>query len=255
MTFFDAIILGIVEGVTEFLPVSSTGHLVLASHLLGIDNEGFIKTFEIAIQLGAIGAVGCLYWRKFFLEWEIMKRIVVAFIPTGIIGFFLYGFVKTWLGSPLVVVGALFVGGILLIVFEKWHQEKDTAKEDLSIMSYKTAVLLGIFQALALVPGVSRSGATILGGLLLGFKRTAIVEFSFLLAVPTMLVATGYDLCKYGNAFVVAEWHLLFVGFVTAFFVALVAVKVFVGFIKRHTFIPFGIYRIGIAILFFFFVL
>lgn len=255
MNFFDAVFLGTVEGITEFLPVSSTGHLILSSHLLGIGEGTFVKTFEIAIQLGAIGAIVLLYWRRFFLEWETVKRILVAFVPTGVIGFFLYGLVKEWLGSPLIVVTALFVGGILLILFEKWHQEKDGAEDDLSAIPYRKAALLGVFQAIALVPGISRSGATILGGLLLNLKRTMIVEFSFLLAVPTMLVATVYDITKNGTAFVVAEWHLLITGFIVAFIVALFAVKMFVGFVQKHTFIPFGIYRILVAVCFFLFIL
>lgn len=255
MSFLDALILGIVEGLTEFLPVSSTGHLILASQALRLPETDFLKTFEIAIQLGAICAVVLLYWRRFFLEWETLKRIMAAFIPTGLVGFTLYKAVKGLLGSPMVVVGALLIGGILLIVFEKWHEEQDDALEDLSKMPYKTAVSLGLFQAIAMIPGVSRSGATILGGLLLGMKRTAIVEFSFLLAVPTMVVATAYDVYKNAGTFVTDEWQALAVGFIVAFLVAMLAIKFFVRFVQSHTFVPFGIYRILAALAFFFLVL
>ena len=255
MNYLDATILGIVEGLSEFLPISSTGHLILASSLLGISGDAFTKTFEIAIQLGAILSVVDLYWRRLFFDWELMKRLAVAFIPTGVIGFAFYKIVKQLLGSPIVVVASLFVGGVILIVFEKWHKEKDDAASDLSAMSYGTAVKLGLFQAISIIPGVSRSGATILGGLLLGMKREAIVEFSFLLAVPTMLAATAYDLLKNAGDFHGAQWSFLGVGFVVSFVVATIAIRFFLRFVRTHDFTSFGIYRIVAAIFFFLFVL
>lgn len=255
MDFLDAIILGIVEGLSEFLPISSTGHLVLTSSLLGISGDAFTKSFEIAIQLGAILSVVVLYWRKLFLDREIMKRIMVAFIPAGVIGFLLYKVVKHLLGSPLVVVISLFVGGVVLILFERWYREKDGAMDDLAAMPYGTAVKLGLFQAISIIPGVSRSGATILGGLFLGMRREAIVEFSFLLAVPTMIAATGYDLLKNAHSFASTEWHLLGVGFVVSFLVAMLAVKWLLRYVRTHTFVSFGIYRIIVSVLFFMFVL
>ena len=202
MDFFHAIILGIVEGLTEFLPISSTGHLILVSKLLSLPETEFLKSFEIIIQLGAILAVIVLYGRRLLTDNELMKRVVVAFIPTGLIAFFLYKYVKVLLGSPMVVVATLCIGGVILILFERYHQEpKGELDESLSVMPYSQAVKIGLFQAISIVPGISRSGATIVGGMLLGMKREAIVEFSFLLAVPTMMVATGYDLLKNASSF------------------------------------------------------
>ncbi len=255
MSFIDAIILGVVEGLSEFLPISSTGHLILTAELLGLSGDVFTKSFEIAIQLGAILAVLALYGRSRFLDIEILKRLAVAFIPTGLAGLFFYKLVKQLLGSPLVVVVSLFVGGVVIILFERWYKERDQALGDLSTMPYSLALKLGFFQAISIIPGVSRSGATILGGLLLGMKREAIVEFSFLLAVPTMIVATGYDLLKHGNSFQESEWRLLAVGFVVSFFVAIFAIKFLIRFVASHTFMPFGVYRILLAVFFLLFIL
>ncbi len=255
MSIFDAIILGIVEGITEFLPISSTGHLILTSTLLDIPQSEFLKTFEIAIQLGAISSVILLFWRS-FLSIEVLKRLAIAFIPTAIIGFSMYGIIKNvFLESPLVVVGALFLGGIALIVFELLHKEKEDAAQGVMDISYKQSAFIGLFQALAIIPGVSRSAATIVGGLLLGIKRIAIVEFSFLLAVPTMLAATGYDMVKNASLFSTDQVLILSVGFITSFFVATLAIKFLLSYVKNHSFIPFGIYRIAIAVLFLLFVL
>lgn len=255
MTILDSIVLGVVEGLTEFLPVSSTGHLILAGNVLGIPETEFLKSFDIAIQLGAILAVVALYFRP-LLDIEMLKRLVVAFIPTGVAGFTLYPFIKTYLlGNEAVVLGALFLGGIALIAFEMLHRESDIPEEALESMSFKQAFLIGVFQAVAIVPGVSRSAATILGGLLLGMKRIAIVEFSFLLAVPTMAAATGYDLLKNAGAFSGSDLSVLAVGFITSFIVALFAIKFLLAFVRTHSFIPFGIYRILLAALFFAFLL
>jgi len=255
MSITDAVVLGVVEGVTEFLPISSTGHLILTSYLLGIPDTEFLKSFLIAIQLGAIGAVIALYWRS-FLNLEILKRILAGFLPTALIGALLYSFIKSYLiGNEYVVIIALIVGGIILIVFELMHKEDVTMLEDISNMSYKQAVGVGLFQAIAVIPGVSRSGASILGGLLLGLRRTTIVEFSFLLAVPTMLAATTLDIAKSYSVFSIENVSLLAVGFIVAFFVALVVVRFFLRYIRTHTFITFGIYRITIAFLFWLFIL
>ena len=251
MTIFDSVILGIVEGLTEFLPISSTGHLILAEALFGIEKTEFLKSFNIAIQLGAILAVVTLYARR-FLELEILKRVAVAFIPTGLIGFAAYPFVKEYLlGNELIVVWALALGGLALIAFELLHTERDDASNTIEDISYRQALAVGVFQSIAMIPGVSRSGATILGGLIAGLKRTTIVEFSFLLAVPTMAAATGYDLLKSADSFVAGDIPLLAVGFITSFAVALLAIKFLLSFVRTHTFIPFGIYRIVIALLFF----
>lgn len=245
MDWLTALILGIVEGVSEFLPISSTGHMILASQLMGLGHTEFLKSFEIAIQVGAILSVVALYWRRLLVDFETMKKLVVAFLPTGILGFTLYRLVKQFLlGSPNVVLWSLFLGGIFIIVFEYLHREREDAVEDLSGITYRQAFLIGLFQSIAMVPGVSRSAATIIGGLALGLRRKTIVEFSFLLAVPTMLAATAYDLLKSGSAFSMDQMGFLAVGFVSSFIVALLSIKFLLSFIQTHTFIPFGIYRI-----------
>jgi undecaprenyl-diphosphatase len=250
MTLLQAIILGIVEGLTEFLPISSTGHLILASKLLGLSQTDFQKSFEIAIQLGAIASVIMLYWRS-FLDPAVLSRVLVAFIPTGLIGFALYKVVKTYLfDSEAVVLWALGLGGVALIVFELLHREREDAVGDVASISYTQALLIGVFQSLSIVPGVSRAGATIVGGLILGLARTTIVMFSFLLAVPTMLAATGYDLLKNASSFSADQFGVLAAGFIASFVVALLAIKFLLAFVRTHTFIPFGIYRIVIALIF-----
>lgn len=255
MTFFDAIILGIVEGVTEFLPISSTGHLILVSEVLRIPHSAFLSSFEIAIQLGAILAVLLLYWRS-FLDLEVIKRVIAAFIPTACIGFALYPFVKGVLfGNPLIVVFALALGGAALIFFEMFHGEREGGAEQVRDISYSHAVLVGFFQALAIIPGVSRSAATIVGGLVAGIRRVTIVEFSFLLAVPTMLAATSFDLLKTSASFTPHEYALLATGFVVSGAVAFAAVRFLLAFIRTHSFISFGVYRIVVAALFFLVVL
>jgi len=196
MNFLDVIILGIVEGITEFLPISSTGHLILASHLLGLNQTGFLKSFEIAIQLGAILSVVVLYGRSLLINAAVLKRVFVAFAPTAIFGLVFYNTIKkSLLGDSNVVLWSLFLGGIFLIIFEIVHREKDAQEEIISI-TYPQALLIGVFQSVAMIPGVSRSAATIVGGLMIGLKRKTIVEFSFLLAVPTMGAATALDLMK-----------------------------------------------------------
>ncbi|MDZ4226442.1 MAG: undecaprenyl-diphosphate phosphatase, partial [Patescibacteria group bacterium] len=213
------------------------------------------KSFEIIIQLGAILAVVSLYWKD-FLNPEILKKLFVAFLPTAAVGFALYSFIKTYLiGNPVIVVWALALGGIALIVFELLHREKEDATTAVKDMSYKQAALVGLAQATAVVPGVSRSASTILGGLMLGLKRTTIVEFSFLLAVPTMLAATALDVMKVGSSFSVDQVGLLAAGFVASFVVAILAIKFLLTFVRSHTFIGFGVYRIALAALFFLFIL
>lgn len=239
MTFLDSILLGVIEGLTEFLPISSTAHLVLASEFLGVPESGFLSSFIIAIQLGAIGAVVLLYWRTLVFEFETLKRLAVAFIPTALIGFLLYKLLKEVLIENLwLIASALFFGGIILILFERFH------REGAGELSYKNAFLIGCVQALAIIPGVSRAGATILGGLALGIPRVKIVEFSFLLAIPTMLAATSYDLLKSGGSFASGEWELLAVGFVTSFVAAYACVKWLIRYVQTHSFAAFGWYRI-----------
>lgn len=255
MTIFDAVILGAIEGFTEFLPISSTGHLILASTALGIPDSAFLKSFTIAVQLGAILAVVSMYWRS-FLVIEMLKRLAVAFLPTALIGLALYSFIKSHLlGNEVVVLWALLLGGIALIAFERMHKEKaDAASSPLDI-TYAQSALIGVFQSIAIIPGVSRSAATIIGGLLLGIRRVAIVEFSFLLAVPTMGAATGLDILKNPGLFTSDTLPILAAGFAVAFVVAMLAIKFLIAFVRSRSFVPFGVYRIVIALLFFLFVL
>lgn len=256
MTIFDSIILSIVEGITEFLPISSTGHLVLAAHILQIQQTEFVKSFEIIIQFGAILAVVFLYWRKFLQSKAIWKKILVAFIPTGIIGFLLYKVIRNvLLGNASVILITLFIGGVILIILELVHKEKSTDATKIEDISFKNAVLIGVFQSISVIPGVSRAAATIIGALLLGTKRKTAVEFSFLLAVPTMLAASGLDLVKNHLSFSGNELLVLVIGFIGSFIVATIAIKFFINFIQKHTFIPFGIYRIVAALLYWIIVL
>ncbi len=238
---------------TEFLPISSTGHLILTSKILQLPTTEFLKSFEIAIQLGAILAVVVLYWKSFFVKFEVLKKIIVAFLPTAALGLIFYKVVKEFLlGSENIVLWALFLGGIFLIIFEWKYNEKPDAVEEVEKISWRQAILIGVFQSVAIIPGVSRAAATIVGGLFLGLKRKTIVEFSFLLAVPTMIAATGLDLLKSGGSFNAGEFGLLAIGFIFSFVTALAAIKFFLNFIKNHSFISFGVYRVVLAVLFWF---
>ena len=252
MTVIQAIILGIVEGVTEFLPISSTGHLILTSKLIGVADTDFTKSFEIAIQFGAILAVVALYWKKVFTTKEVWKKVLVAFIPTAVLGFTFYKILKEFLlSSPALVLWSLFLGGITLIVFELWYKRKKVATTtQIEQIDYKKSFWTGVWQALAIIPGVSRSGATVVGGMLMGVSREAIVEFSFLLAIPTMAAATGYDLFKSAGSFSFDQFYILAIGFVVSFLVAILAIKWLLYFVKNHTFITFGVYRIVVALVF-----
>lgn len=255
MGIIHAIILGLVEGVTEFLPISSTGHLVLAAEWLRLPETEFLKSFQIVIQLGAILSVLFLYARRLVTDTRILPKIIAAFLPTAAAGALFYPMVKQWLGSPALVAAMLFVGGVAIILFERWYRSRRRSGSTLEELSFRQAFYIGCFQALAIVPGVSRAGATILGGLSLGLERKAIVEFSFLLALPTMLAASTLDLYKQGSGFAGGEWQLLSIGFVTAFVSALAAVRWLVRYVERHDFTAFGVYRIIVAVLFFLFII
>lgn len=249
MTFLHAIILGIIEGITEFLPISSTAHLMIANRLLHIPLTDFVTTFDIVIQLGAILAVVILYVRRLLFNGSTFVKIIVAFIPTAIIGLILYPLVKhNLLGNLRVAAYALLLGGIIMIMFEQFRRP---AKQEKSI-SVLRAFSIGLFQSLAIIPGVSRAGATIIGGQALGVERKTIVEFSFLLAIPTMVAASGLDLIKSNINFNGQQWLLLCLGFVCAFITALLAVRFFLRYIEKHSFSAFGWYRIivGLLILF-----
>ena len=250
MDILQSIIFGIVEGITEFLPISSTGHLILLSNLLHIPQNDFTKSFEIIIQLGAISAVIFLYFKTLW-NIETIKKLIVAFIPTGVIGLLLYKVVKTYLlGNESIVLWSLFLGGIALVIFEYFHkEERAVVEKNISSISYREAFLIGLFQSIAIIPGVSRSAATIVGGLSLGLRRTTIVEFSFLLAVPTMLAASGLDLIKNYNSFSVDQLGVLSIGFTSSFVVAMGSIVFLLRYIQKHNFIMFGLYRILLPIL------
>ena len=250
MTLFDAILLGALEGVTEFLPVSSTGHLILASQLLGIQQTAAHKAFEVSIQLGSILAVLFLYAKHLMNDKTLWVKLAVAFVPTGILGLLLYKHIKALFGIETVSL-MLITGGIVFLAVEYFRRDKtiDAGKE-LDELTYKEAFVIGLFQSISMIPGTSRSGATIIGGLFLGLKRKSAAEFSFLLAIPTMAVATAYDLFKHRHEMIVDDWTMLIVAFFTAFVFAFFTVKMFVGFVSRHTFVPFAIYRIIVGFVF-----
>lgn len=252
MTIIEGLALSVVEGVTEFLPISSTGHLMLASWLLNIPQTEFVKTFEIVIQLGAILAVLVLYFSRLIKNIKLWPKIIAAFIPTAIIGLFLYKFIKTFLlGNLMINVLSLFIGGILIIVLEKFFAKKPGKIKTVEDLGLVKNGAIGLFQSISVIPGVSRAAATIFGGMSLGLTRKAATEFSFLLAIPTMAAATGLDLFKTRMAFSSQEYLLILIGFVGAFISALFTVKWLINFVSKHSFIGFGIYRIILALVFF----
>lgn len=250
MDSLEAFILGIVEGITEFLPISSTGHLMVTSSLLGIDgNDSFTQAFTVAIQFGAILAVVMLYWKRFFKSLNFYYKLFVAFLPAGIIGFLLIKKIDAMLGNIMVVAWTFFIGGIILLFIDKWFKKAE-AEPDKEI-KYSNALIIGFFQAISMIPGVSRSAATIVGGLSQKLNRKSAVEFSFFLAVPTMFVATAYKLFQFykaGGGFHGQEIQLLLIGNVVAFIVAMIAIKFFITYLQKHGFRIFGIYRILAAI-------
>ena len=251
MDILHSFIFGVIEGITEFLLISSIVHMVLAAKVMHLSQTEFVKSFEIVIQFGAILSVVVLYWKRFLVDLESLKRILAAFIPTAILGFLLYKVIKTYLiSSETIIIWALLIGGLILIAFEMFHREKESAIEDIAKIPYTKCIAIGLFQSLAMIPGVSRSAATIIGGLALDLKRSTIVEFSFLLAVPTMLAASALDLLKSGGAFSASQFGVLGMGFVVSFIVAIASIRFFLNYIKKHTFIPFGVYRIIVALVF-----
>lgn len=255
MTILQSIFLGIVEGLTEFLPISSTAHLILSGDILRLPSSEFLKTFNISIQLGAILAVVVLYWKKIWSSWALIGKILAAFIPTAVIGLLLYKIAKNYLMDSLPIIAiTLFVGGIILIIFEKRYKAAPVVppSEKTTNISYKQAGLIGIIQSLAIVPGVSRSAATIIGGLALGLSRQTIVEFSFLLAIPTMAAATGLDLIKSRETLMLLSGQdvlIWIIGFVFSFITALIGVKFLIKFIQKNNFVAFGWYRIVLGLI------
>ncbi len=250
MDIFQAIILSIVEGLTEFLPISSTGHMILASYIMKIHDDAFVKTFQIAIQIGAIAAIVMLYYKRFIQGVTIYIKLGIAFIPTAIVGFLAYKTIKTYLFNPLGVSLALVIGGVILIGIDKWVVTRKSRYVELEEISFKNAFFIGLAQCVSMIPGVSRAAATIIGGVANGLNKKQATEFSFLLAVPTMCAATGYDLLKTDATLSSNEFLLLAAGFVGAFISAWVAVKIFIRFVENHGFAAFGYYRIVLGIVF-----
>ncbi len=255
MSLVHVFVLSVIEGFTEFLPISSTGHLILASKLLGIMETNFTKTFEISIQLGAIMAVVVLYFKKFTQSFTLYKKLFVAFIPTAVVGFFLYPFIKGFLlGSSIITLNALFWGGIALILVELYLKNKKKESKGTAEITYRQSFLVGVFQSISVIPGVSRAAATIIGGLLTGLKRETATEFSFLLAVPTMFAAASLDIYKSSDYLNSSNIPALLIGSLISFIFAAISIKFLMNYVKKNSFISFGVYRIILAILFWVFV-
>ncbi len=253
MDIFQAIIIGIIEGFTEFLPISSTGHMIVASKLMGIDQDSVQKSFEVIIQFAAILAVVLLYKDKVFRDFTLWKKLILAFLPIGVVGFIFSKQIKA-LFSVDVVAWMFIIGGIIFLIVEYFYKEKEHYIKRVEDVSYKQALFIGLAQCFSLIPGTSRAGSTIIGGMLSHLSRKASAEFSFLLAIPVMAAVTGYDILKHFHEFSFDNWIVLLLGFITAFIVAYITIKLFIEFLSRFTFVPFGIYRIifGIFLLLYF---
>jgi undecaprenyl-diphosphatase len=251
MSIIEAVVLAIVEGLTEILPVSSTGHMIIASSVMGIAGDDYVKMFTVAIQFGAILSVMVLYWKRFFQDINFYYKLFVAFLPAAVIGFLLGDYIDMLLENAVVVAVTLLLGGIVLLFTDKWFEKNEA--EGRTEIDYKQSLSIGFFQVIAMVPGVSRSAATIIGGLAQKLTRKAAAEFSFFLAVPTMFAATAYKMLKYHKetGFTSNDINVLIIGNVVAFIVAIIAIKAFIGFLTRYGFRIFGWYRIvaGAAIL------
>lgn len=243
MGIWEAIIIAIVEGLTEFLPVSSTGHMIIAQGLLGMESTEFVKAFTVNIQFGAILSVIVLYWKRFFQTVDFYVKLLIAFIPAGIIGFLASDYIDAMLESVFVVALMLVLGGVLMLGVDKWFNKPTENQE----MDWKRALKVGFFQCIAMIPGVSRSAATIIGGLTQKLTRKVAAEFSFFLAVPTMFAATGYKLYTLysdGPGFTSDDYMPLIIGNVVAFIIAIFAMRSFVNYLTKHGFKIFGYYRI-----------
>lgn len=250
MTALEAIILGIVEGLTEFLPISSTGHMIIASSLMGIQSDDFVKLFTVAIQLGTILSVVVLYFKRFFRSIQFYLKLLVAFIPAAIFGVLLSDKIDQMLESPQTVAISLVIGGVVLLFIDKIFSKGDEDNAD--NIKYPGAFVVGLFQCLAMIPGVSRSAATIIGGMQQRLTKKAAAEFSFFLAVPTMFAATAkklLDFYKDGHTVSGAEMKLLAIGNVVGFVVAIIAIRSFITYVSRHGFKAFGIYRIIVGVI------
>jgi len=252
MDLIHVVILSIVEGITEFLPISSTGHLVLTSRLLDISSSDFLKTFEIAIQSGAVFAVLNLYWKKLLKDKSLIYKSLVALSPTIIAGIILYPLLKSVLLESVQTVSiALIIGGFAILFIERYLQKRETKKtSELSKVTYKQAFFTGLTQSIAIIPGVSRALASIFGGMFFGMDRKTATEFSFILALPTILAAVGYDLIQTAPQFDNSQVVQLVIGIALSFIVAQIAIKWLLSYISNHTFTAFGWYRIIIGLLF-----
>ncbi|MBK5212604.1 MAG: undecaprenyl-diphosphate phosphatase [Flavobacteriaceae bacterium] len=249
MDTLQAIVLAIIEGLTEFLPVSSTGHMIIASSFFGIAHDDFTKLFTIVIQLGTIMSVVVLYFKRFFQSMDFYYKLFVAFLPAVFLGLMLSDFIDSLLENPITVAVSLIIGGFILLKVDDWFGDGEQTE-----ISYLTALKIGFFQCLAMIPGVSRSGASIVGGMSQKLSRTVAAEFSFFLAIPTMLGATvkkSYDYYEAGFQLSSEQANMLIIGNVVGFVVALIAIKSFITYLSKHGFKIFGYYRIiaGIAVL------
>lgn len=245
MSWLDLIIISIVEGITEFLPVSSTGHMIITQYLLGVESTEFVKAFIVNIQFGAILSVIVLYWKRFFQTIGFYYKLFVAFIPAAIIGFLAGDFIDSMLENVLVVGISLFLGGIVLLFVDKLFNRPSSNQE----ITYPKALKIGFFQCIAMIPGVSRSAATIIGGMSQKLNRKTAAEFSFFLAVPTMFAASAYKLLKTYDVINVQNVKFLVVGNVVAFIVAMLAIKFFISFLTKYGFKVFGVYRIIVGLI------
>lgn len=258
MSFIEAVILAVIQGITEFLPISSTGHMIIASTLMGISHNDFTKLFEVVIQLGSIISVLVLYWKRFLQSVNFYLKLFVAFIPSAIIGAIFGKQIDSFLENAVIVGVSLFIGGIIFLYVDKMYKEKDTSEK--KIPGYFASLIIGIFQCIALIPGVSRSAATIIGGLSQKLTRKTAAEFSFFLAVPTMFAASAKKMYDYYTShsnvtFSSHEIQLLVVGNIVAFIVAILAIKTFIAFLTKHGFKIFGYYRIIAALVIFIIIL
>ncbi len=244
MDIFQAVIIGVIEGFTEFLPISSTGHMIVASKFLGVAENDLTKAYEVIIQFAAILAVILIYREKItFKKIDLWMKLLAAFLPLAIVGFIFKDTIKS-LFNVEVVAWMFIIGGIIFLVVEYFYREKPTHISDVEKTSWSQALWIGFAQIFSLIPGTSRAGATIVGGLLVGLDRKASAEFSFLLAIPVMAAVSGYDLLKHYQEFAHANWGAFLIGFLVAFVVAYATIKLFLAFLQRFTFVAFGIYRI-----------
>jgi len=246
MTYFEAVIIAIVQGITEFLPISSTGHMIITQSILGIESTPFVKTFTVSIQFGSILSVVILYWKRFFQSIDFYLKLFVAFIPAAILGLLLKDFIESLLGNVMVVGFSLLIGGVIFLFVDKWFKNTNDEKQKISFLS---ALKIGLFQTISMIPGVSRSAATIIGGLTQKLNRKNAAEFSFFLAVPTMFAATALELFGIYKEIKHDDLFILAIGNIVAFIVAIIAIKFFIAILVKYGFKVFGYYRIIVGVI------